>query len=369
MRKISTPFGGGANIYYLKPLQNFFFPLAFFLLFVCLSANLFAQNVKPMTGKITNEDGEALSGVNVTIKGSTVGTSTDAAGKYLINVATGKTLVFTYVGSDQQEIVVTNQKSLNVQLVSLASSLKDVVVVGYGTQKKATLTGAISSIKGEDIVTTKNENVQNMLTGKIAGVRVTQRTAEPGAFNNAFDIRGMGTPLVVIDGIPRTADDLQRLDPNDIDNLSVLKDASAAVYGVRAANGVVLVTTKRGTSNKLELNYSGSYSWQIPSGLPSTVNAIDYMTLRNEAAMHNVSGGSPLFNDAQFDEYRTGKKQSTDWYPLVFSKYAPQTMHNLSATGGNDKVTFYAGLGYQYQEGFFKSSDLNYTKYNLRSNV
>ncbi len=113
-----------------------------------------------------------------------------------------------------------------------------------------------------------------MLTGKISGVRVTQKTAEPGSFNNNFDIRAMGTPLIVIDGIPRTNDDLQRLDPNDIENLSVLKDASAAIYGVRAANGVVLVTTKRGSGNKLELNYSGSYTWQIPSGLPATVDAI-----------------------------------------------------------------------------------------------
>ncbi|MDQ3278470.1 MAG: SusC/RagA family TonB-linked outer membrane protein, partial [Bacteroidota bacterium] len=177
------------------------------------------------------------------------------------------------------------------------------------------------------------------------------------------------SPLIVIDGIPRTMDAFQRLDPNDIDNVSILKDASAAIYGVRAANGVVLVTTKRGTRNKIELNYSGSYTWQIPSGLPSTIDAIEYMTLRNERNMHNVNGGAPVFNDQQFEEYRNGTKQSTNWYPLVFSKYAPQTMHNLSATGGNEKTTYYVGLGYQYQEGFFKSSDLAYNKYNVRSNI
>jgi TonB-linked SusC/RagA family outer membrane protein len=200
-------------------------------------------------------------------------------------------------------------------------------------------------------------------------VRVTQKTAEPGSFNNNFDIRAMGSPLIVIDGIPRTTDDFQRLDPNDIDNLSVLKDASAAIYGVRAANGVVLVTTKKGTKNKIELNYSGSFTWQIPSGLPSTVDAIGYMTLRNERAMHNINGGSPTFNDQQMDEYRNGTKQSTDWYPLVFSKYAPQTIHNLNVVGGNDKTTYYVGLGYQFQDGFFKSSDLSYNKYNIRSNI
>lgn len=356
---------------YLARLGSFSTSLICFLIFLLASTSVWAQGQRVVRGTVTNENREPVQGASVVLKGrASGGTSTDASGKYEISIpGSGGTLVVTYVGLNTQELRVTNQSTLDVQLAAGSSSMQDVVVVGYGTQKKATLTGAISSIKGDEIITTKNENVQNMLTGKIAGVRVTQRTAEPGAFSNNFDIRGMGTPLVIIDGIPRTVDDLQRLNPNDIDNLSVLKDASAAVYGVRAANGVVLVTTKRGSNNKLELNYSGSYSWQIPSGLPSTVNAIDYMTLRNEAAMHNVSGGSPLFNDQQFEDYRTGKRQSTDWYPLVFSNYAPQTMHNLSATGGNDRVTFYAGLGQQYQEGFFKSGDLNYTKYNLRSSV
>lgn len=371
MRKFLTAARREPHICYLGRLRRPSYPLrVLFLLFLLISGSILAQGQRVIHGTVTNDNREALQGASVVLKGNSMGTSTDASGKFDISIPEkGGTLVITYVGLITMEVPVTSKNILYVQLKPASSSLTDVVVVGYGTQKKATLTGAISSIKGEDIVTTKNENVQNMLTGKIAGVRVMQRTSEPGAFNNNFDIRGMGTPLVVIDGIPRTADDLQRLDPNDIDNLSVLKDASAAVYGVRAANGVVLVTTKRGAGNKLELKYSGSYSWQIPSGLPSTVDAIDYMTLRNEAAMHNVNGGNPLFNDQQFDDYRTGKKQSTDWYPYVFSKYAPQTMHNLSATGGNDRVSFYAGLGYLYQEGFFKSSDLNYTKYNLRSNV
>jgi TonB-linked SusC/RagA family outer membrane protein len=371
MRKFSTTAGREPHIYYLARLRSFSYSLVFFsLIFLLTSASVWAQGQRVIRGKVTNEKREPLQGASVVVKGNPLGTSTDASGKYEISIPEkGGTLVVTYVGLNTLEVPVTSKNTLDVQLTPASSSLTDVVVVGYGTQKKATLTGAISSIKGEDIVTTKNENVQNMLTGKIPGVRVMQRTSEPGAFNNNFDIRGMGTPLVVIDGIPRTADDLQRLDPNDIENLSVLKDASAAVYGVRAANGVVLVTTKRGSGNKLELKYSGSNSWQIPSGLPSTVNALDYLTLRNEAAMHTVNGGSPLFNDQQFEDYRTGKKQSTDWYPLVFSKTAPQSQHNISATGGNDKLNFYAGLGYLYQEGFFKSGDLNYTKYNLRSNI
>jgi TonB-linked SusC/RagA family outer membrane protein len=325
-----------------------------------------------ITGRVTGSNGVPLSNVSVTLKGTTIGTTTNEQGYFSLTVPDGMangTIVISSVGYRLLELPLAGRREVTIQLTAESKDLGEVIVVGYGTQRRANVTGAISSIKGEDIITTKNENVQNMLTGKISGVRVTQRTAEPGSFNNNFDIRGMGTPLVIIDGIPRTNEDLQRLDPNDIENLSVLKDASAAIYGVRAANGVVLVTTKRGSSNRVELNYTGTYAWQIPSGLPSTVNAIDYMTLRNEAAMHTVSGGSPVFNDQQFQDYITGKKVSTNWYPLVFAKSAPQMMHNVSATGGNDKTTYYVGFGYQYQESFFKSNDLDYKKYNVRANI
>ncbi|MBO9620794.1 MAG: SusC/RagA family TonB-linked outer membrane protein, partial [Niabella sp.] len=145
--------------------------------------------------------------------------------------------------------------------------------------------------------------------------------------------------------------------------------ASAAIYGVRSANGVVLITTKKGKNNESILSYDGNYTWQYPSGLPKTVDIFQYMTLRNEAAMHNVNGGSPVFTDQIFDDYKTGKRKSYDWYPLVFAKYAPQTQHNLSATGGNDKIQYYIGGGYMNQGSFFQTNDLNYNKYNLRSTI
>ena len=328
------------------------------------------QAQRKVTGKVTDQAGVPIPGVAIIVKGTTIGVTSDSDGNFSLSLPVDtKMLVFSFIGMLSQEITIGSKTIINVKMAEETISIDEVVAVGYGTQKKTTLTGAVAAIKGADIVTTRNENAQNMLAGKISGVRVTQKTAEPGAFNNNFDIRAMGSPLIIIDGIPRTNTDFQRLDPNDIDNISVLKDASAAIYGVRAANGVVLVNTKKGTQNKLELNYSGSFTWQVPSGLPSTVDAIGYMTLRNEGAMHNINGASPLFNDQAFDDYKTGKLQSTNWYPLVFSDYAPQTMHNLSATGGNDKTTYYIGLGYQSQEGFFKSNDLNYTKYNVRSNI
>lgn len=325
-----------------------------------------------INGKVTGTGGVPLQNASVGIKGTSIGTTTNAQGEFILKIPAGQssgTLEISTVGYATLEVKLDGKTQYVLSMVAESKDLGEVVVVGYGTQRKATLTGAVSSIKGEDIVTTRNENVQNMITGKIPGVRVVQTTAEPGAFNGGFDIRGMGSPLVVIDGVPRTIDDFQRLDPNDIDNLSVLKDASAAIYGVRAANGVVLVTTKRGSGNRLELNYSGSYGWQIPSGLPKTIDVFEYMTLRNEQNKHNVNGGSPIFSDANFEEYRNGTKQQTDWYPLVFASSAPQTMHNLSASGGNDRTNFYVGLGYQYQDGFFKSSDLSYEKYNVRANI
>ncbi|RYG05339.1 MAG: TonB-dependent receptor [Chitinophagaceae bacterium] len=325
-----------------------------------------------INGKVVGPDGAPLSNASVSVKGTSIGTTTNTQGEFVLSLPAGNgtgTLLVTSVGFADFEMKLDGRTQYIMKLTSQSKDLGEVVVVGYGTQRRANITGAVSSIKGDDIITTRNENVQNMITGKIPGVRVTQRTSEPGSFNNNFDIRAMGSPLVVIDGIPRTMDDFQRIDPNDIENLSVLKDASAAIYGVRAANGVVLVTTKRGANNRLELNYSGSYGWQIPSGLPATLNAEQYMTLRNEQAMHNVNGASPIFTDADFEAYRNGTKKSTDWYPLVFANSAAQTMHNLSASGGNDKTSYYIGLGYQFQNSFFKSNDLTYEKYNVRSNI
>lgn len=323
-----------------------------------------------VSGRVTDAQGQALPGVNVIVKGTETGASTDQDGRFVLeNVPEDATLVFSFLGYKTREIAVAGQAEINLALEEDLQSLDEVVVVGYGTQRKATLTGSVASINNEEITTTKNENVQNMLTGKIPGVRVVQRTAEPGTFNNAFDIRGMGTPLIVIDGVPRTMTDFQRLSADDIDNISVLKDASAAIYGVRSANGVVLVTTKKGGNRKSTLTYDGDFVWQFPSGLPETVDIFEYMTLRNERAMHNINGGSPIFSDAEFEAYRTGEKQSTDWYPLVFADYAPQTSHNLSASGGNENIQYYVGAGYMNQGSFFKSDDLNYTRYNLRSNV
>lgn len=348
----------------LKPV----FSLPFlFLISMLMSLSVSAQNPAKIQGVVSDEKGESLPGVTVKVKGTSLGTVTNTNGKYTIDAKPGQVLTFSFLGYKTREITVNDVNPLNIALSPSSSSLNEVVVVGYGTQKKGSLTSAVSQINSSEITTTKNESIVNTLTGKIPGLRIVQNTSEPGSFNNSFDIRGMGTPLIVIDGLPRP--DLTRIDPNDVESVSVLKDASAAVYGVRAANGVILVTTKKGKKGTAEFNYTGTYGWQVPSGFPSSVNAVDYMTLVNEQSMHNVNGGHLTYTDQDFAAYLDGTKQSTDWHAATVNKSAPQTEQSLSVSGGTDKTTYYASLGFTGQDGILKSNDLNYKKYNVRSNL
>lgn len=341
--------------------------LMFLILLVPLS--VWAQN-KKISGVVVDNNNEPLIGVAVVLKNaSSTGTITGIDGDYTIEAPADATLVFSYVGFEPKEEKVNGRSNINVIMTIDNVMLDDVVVVGYGTQKKVTLSGAVAGLKGEKMLTTKNENPQNMLTGKISGVRVWQKSSEPGAYSANFDIRGMGAPLVIIDGIPRSVDDFQRLNPNDIEDISVLKDASAAIYGVRSANGVVLVTTKKGKEGKMEVSYTGTYTFQKPSGLPKLVDAYDAMTLYNEKSWNDINGGSIIYGEDWFESFRNGTRRSTDWNSLVFSDYSPQTQHDISFSGGSDKVQYYVGAGYLFQEGFFKSGDLNYNKFNLRSNI
>lgn len=340
------------------------------LLFLLFSFTLAAQSVK-VTGVVTDDLGEPLIGVVVKLKSTTanVGTITGLDGDYMIEVPTNSTLDFTYTGLTPISEKVNGRTVINVQMMPDNVLLGDVVVVGYGIQKKVTLSGAVAGVKGEEMMKTKNENPQNMLTGRIAGVRVWQKSAEPGAYSANFDIRGMGAPLVVIDGIPRSVDDFQRLNPNDIDDISVLKDGSAAIYGVRSANGVVLVTTKKGGEGRTKVSYGGSYTFQTPASMPKLANAFDAMTIYNEKQMNNPNGGNIIYKESDFEAYRNGTKRITDWNSLVFSDYSPQTQHDVSISGGTEKLKYYVGMGYFFQEGFFKSKDLNYNKFNIRSNI
>lgn len=325
-----------------------------------------------VSGKVTADDGTDLPGVSVRVKGTNLGTTTNADGTYALNVPTGNaTLIFSFIGYKTQEVVITAPAVINISMVTDDKLLDEVVIIGYGTQQKVTLTGAVSGVKGAEMTRTRNENPQNMLTGRVAGVRVWQTSAEPGTYSANFDIRGMsGGALFVIDGVPRTVEDFQRLNANDIEDVSVLKDASAAIYGVRAASGVVLVTTKKGSNTgKTSIAYNGSITMQKAAGLPRLASAYDAMTLYNERARNIDNPNAVIFGPGVFEQYRTGELRSADWNSLIFSDYSPQTQHDLSISGGNDKTQYFIGGGYMFQEGFFKSGDMNYRKYNVRTNI
>ncbi|HBT84740.1 MAG TPA: SusC/RagA family TonB-linked outer membrane protein [Porphyromonadaceae bacterium] len=324
---------------------------------------------KQITGKVSDAQGEPVIGANIVEAGTTNGTITDVEGKYSINVEDNAIIQVSYIGYLSQSINTSRRTNINITLLEDTQALDELVVVGYGTQKRATLTGAVAAVTGEDITKSKNENIQNMLTGRISGLRVVQNSSEPGAFNTELNIRGMGTPLVVIDGVPR--ENIERLDAYDVESISVLKDASAAVYGVRAANGVILVTTKKGSNvdSKPSLNFNSNYTWQYTSGLPKTVDAIDFLIMSNEKGMNNSMGGVWTYPQEQIDAYYSGELKSTDWWNEVIKEGAPQITNNLNVSGGTERTKYYFSLGNLYQDSFFRSNDYWYKRYNLRSNI
>lgn len=337
--------------------------------FLLASLGLDAQTIT-VSGTVVDESMQPVFGASVMVKGSKIGVATDMDGKYEIQAASDAVLEFSFLGFATKYETVGGRGVINVVMAADNTWLESVVVVGYGTQKRGSLTGAVSGVNGENMIKTKNENPQNMLTGRVPGVRVWQKSAEPGTYSNSMDIRGLGEPLIVIDGVPRSTEDFQRLNANDIENVSVLKDASAAIYGVRGGNGVVLVTTKKGSEGKAAVQYNGSFTFQMPATMPKLADAQGAMTLYNEMALNKSDGsGSITFTKDFMNQYADGTRKAADWNSLVFSNMSPQTQHDVSISGGNGKWQYYVSMGYLYQEGFFRSRDLNYSKYNIRSNI
>ena len=339
---------------------------------ITFSVNLYAQNRITVTGSVKDSNGETIIGVSILEKGTSNGAISEFNGNYSITVNDNSTLVFKLLGFKSQEIPVNRRTNIQVVLEEESFGLDEVVIVGYGQKAKATLTGAVAAVTGREIVTTKNTNIQNMLTGKLPGVRVYEKTSEPGAFSGNFDIRGFGDPLYVIDGVITDNTAFQRLDPNDLENISVLKDGSAAVYGVRAANGVILVTTKKGkdTGGKMNFNYTGRMSWEWPSGSPKSTTAAERMILRNERVMRSTSSDpTPPYSQELIQKYISGELPSYDWWDIIMRTAAPESQHNISIDGGNSKVSFYLSGGYLYNESFLRSNDYNYERFNVRSNI
>ena len=343
--------------------------LALACLMMLAGGSVWAQSERTVTGRVLDDQGEAVIGAVVTATGGQK-TITDFDGKFSLKAPEKGTLEVTYIGYKTRRLTLSSgQQSYNVVMQTDVANLEEVVVVGYGTQKRINMTGAVSAIEGKEMVKTKNQNIQNMLTGKVPGVRVIQKTSEPGEFTNQFDIRGLGNPLVVVDGVVR--DHMVRLDANEIESISVLKDASAAIYGVQAASGVVLITTKKGEAGKPKIEYNMYYGIQTPAEQLKTVGSYDRGVLINEKYVRSSSQGgnpTPRYDEDQLEAFRNG--QSTDWYDAVLRNAAPQQNHNISVSGGvPDKVNYFVNFAYQDQQGFFRKKAMDYNRYNLRANI
>ena len=337
-------------------------------LYVIVGQNNAQEKSVVVIGKVIDSKGNPLVRASVVEKGTSNGVVTNDQGEFVINVTDNQAvLIISSIGYQEIEILVSDNLNPTIILTSYEENLDEVVVVGYGTQRKETLVGSVASVTNKEITTTKNEDLRNMISGKMPGVRVVQGSAEPGTYNGSLDIRGLGNPLVIVDGVPRP--NFERLNANDIESISVLKDASAAVYGLKSANGVVLITTKKGRSGQAELNYNFTQTWQQLSGMPKAANPVDWMTLWNERSKGGGFGARPIYDSAAFAPYLNGTKRVEDWFGAIIRDVFPQSQHNLSVTGGGESIKYYVGLGYMNQQGMFKSGDLNYNRYNLSSNL
>ncbi len=328
---------------------------------------------KIVRGKVTDEQGEPLPGVSILIKGTQLGGIADENGNYQLMVSNDEAvLIFSFVGYISQEIRIGTQTNIDVLLKADEKALEEVVVVGYGTQKKTSVTAAVSSMKGEEIASVPTTNLSNNLGGRLSGVIVKQGSGEPGKDGSNIFIRGISTtganqPLLIVDGIPRS---FQQLDPNSIETFTVLKDAAAvAPYGVAGANGVVLVTTKKGQSGKPTITYNGYIGFQNPTTLPEYVSPSQYAMLKNTIAENE--GLPKPYSEEVIQKYRDGS--DPDAYPsekildIIVNRNARLVYHNLEISGGADRINYYAGLGYQSQEGMWANS--NAKRFNLIMNV
>jgi TonB-linked SusC/RagA family outer membrane protein len=330
-----------------------------------------ASKAVVVRGKVTDATGNPLNGVSVSVKGNTGGTSTNAEGNFTLSVADEEaTLVFSYVGFTAQEVPLNGRTVVNVTLVSSTASVGEVVVVGYGTQKRENVIGSIATLQGDKLANRPVTQLQNALTGQLPGVTVTQRNGRPGSASGAISIRGVGSfgadpaALILVDGIP--VGGFNDIDPNDVENISVLKDASsAAIYGARAANGVILVTTKSGAKGKTKITYNGYAGYQKPTALPEVLPSWEYAMAFNEGSPQ------PVYTDAEIQKFKDGS--DPDHYPdidflrAILSKNGAQTGHNINVSGGNEGNQYNLSVGYLFQDGIVIKN--NYSRYNVRLNM
>ncbi len=362
----------------------------------------YAQTV--ITGKVSDTNGEDLIGASVLVKGTSVGTVSDFDGTYSLSVPTDAiTLVYSYTGYTDQEVEIGSQTVINVVLEE-GIALDEVIVVGYSKQKKVTVTGAVTALKGPELIKSPSASLSNSLSGRLPGLVVIQTSGEPGRDDASIRIRGTNTlgnssPLIVIDGVPDRAGGLNRLSPQDIESISVLKDASAAIYGARAANGAILITTKRGTTGKPTVSYDFNQGWLQPTVVPTMSNAVEYANIMNELGIYQtvpvnewdaawqsikttgtydsptdgVSTVNSSYSPEAIAKHADGSDPwgypDTDWFGDAFQTWTPQTRHNLQISGGTPKVKYLASLGFLDQDAYYKNSATYYKQYSMRINL
>lgn len=387
-------------------LQKVKYVCLVFMLLCITTAGVFAQSIA-VKGKVTNDKGEPLANATVVVKATKNGTTTNDAGDFSITVPSAKSvLVISAIGHQEQQITVGNQTEINVtMLAGEASQLESVVVVGYATQKKVTVTGSVAQVKGSELQKSPAVNLSNSLAGRLPGITAINSSGEPGYDGSTIRIRGTNTlgnssALIVIDGVPERAGGFDRLNPADIESMSILKDASAAIYGARAANGVILITTKHGKSGKPRLSYDFNQGWAQPTVIPKMSDVLQYGEIRNENQVfektlpsqwadawqaiktqgsytrpdNNEKVDAALgFLPEEMEKYKAGNDPwaypNTDWFGTVLKKWSPQQRHNLQINGGSENVKYLASIGYQNQDGYYKNSATGYKQYDLRFNL
>ena len=343
------------------------------------------KKVIEVTGTVTDNFGPVI-GATVTVKGMSAGVITDTDGNFKLKVPVGATIMVSYIGYENKEIHYKGERSLKIKLNENVQELEEVQIIAYGSQKKVTVTGALSSINNEELLKSPVASMANALTGKVTGLASVQSSGQPGADDATLYVRGVGSlstdlsqPLMLVDGVERS---FFQLDPNEVESITVLKDASAtAVFGVRGANGVILVTTKRGTSGKAKVNFSTTYAWQMPSRVPEFADSYGYANAYNNAQLHDgVSEDQLAFSSDIIEKFRTNSDPlvypNTDWTDMLIKKSALQTQHNFNISGGSERVKYFASLGVFTQDGLFKTFEENgndkgfkYNRYNYRINM
>jgi TonB-linked SusC/RagA family outer membrane protein len=339
-------------------------------------------------GTVTDETGAPMVGVNVVIQGTTIGTTTNLNGEYQIEANAESTLTFSFLGYLSESVTVGNQTEINITLIPDIMQLQDVVVVGYGVQRRETLTGSISKVKGEEVTKSPSANVATSLQGKLPGLLINQRDGWPGEEDLNILIRGNGSmdsdpdddidpnePYIIIDGVPR--DNLSRLNPEDIESITVLKDGSAAIYGARGANGVILVTTKKGSRGAAKFDLSYSHAFTRLTNIPDMLDAATFAEVRNDAQLSRVNLDSslyrPVFSDSAIIKYRDGSDPvlypNTDWPREVMKDYTMLRKINLQASGGTENISYFLSFGMTDQDGFLKNNPTYYKQYNARVRI